>query len=165
MAAPTDPARAQSMVSRDHANVRLHPPVLLAIFLLTALLIHRITPLAAGGALARWFGLGLVLAGILPALLAVRQFVRAGTTLNPHGSARVLVTDGPYRLSRNPIYLGYVGTQIGLPLALGSLWGLVLAPALVLALQQLVIRPEESYLHNRFPDEYSAYRKRVSRWF
>ena len=76
----------------------------------------------------------------------------------------VLVDSGPYRLSRNPIYLGFVGILIGMPLALGTYWGLILSPVLVLSLNQFVVQHEERYLREKFPVEYVAYASRVRRW-
>ena len=159
-----EPAPGPTPIGPEHANVRVHPPLLLLILLGAALPLHRLAPLVAPDGWPRWLGVCVVLVGMLPALLAVRRLARAGTTLNPRGVVRALVTDGPYRRSRNPIYLGYVFTGVGLPLALGSLWGLLLAPALALALQSLVVEPEEAYLQQRFPDDYPIYRSSARRW-
>ena len=112
----------------------------------------------------QWLGVVVVSAALILAFLAVRRFALAHTPLDPHGSVTVLVTDGPYRFSRNPIYVGYVGILIGLPLALGTIWGLILCPVLILALYHLVIRFEEQYLADKFGETYAGFRKRVPRW-
>ena len=74
------------------------------------------------------------------------------------------MTNGPYRFSRNPIYLGFTGILIGLPLALGTYWGLILSPLFVLLIGYLVIQHEESYLGRRFGEMYDTYKNQVRRW-
>ena len=106
----------------------------------------------------------LVFAGLGFAFSAVSQFGKVRTTLDPHGSVSAIVTSGPYRFSRNPIYLGFVLTLIGLPLALGNAWGVVLSPLLMVSLYRLVIKHEEAYLEGKFKDVYSSYKSRVRRW-
>lgn len=150
---------------KDHANVKVHPPVLLLIHILGAFLLNWLSPLPF--VLTKpleWTGYFLVFAGLGFALGAVSQFGKMHTTLDPHGSVNAIVTSGPYRFSRNPIYLGFVCTLIGLPLAVGNYWGAVLSPLLVVALYQLVIKHEEAYLEEKFKDVYTSYRSRVRRW-
>jgi protein-S-isoprenylcysteine O-methyltransferase Ste14 len=106
----------------------------------------------------------LVFSGLVFAFSAVGQFGKLHTTLDPHGSVSAIVTSGPYRFSRNPIYLGFVCTLIGLPLALGNYWGAVLGPLLMLFIYQLVIKYEEIYLEEKFKDVYTSYKSRVRRW-
>jgi protein-S-isoprenylcysteine O-methyltransferase Ste14 len=147
-----------------NAAVRIEPPFLWIIFLIAARLLERGFSLPTSSMLIRWIGVGVVLAGVLPGLLAIWYFFRAGTTLHPRGSVSALQTTGPFRYSRNPIYISYFCALIGIPLALGSFWGAVLAPAFVVAMNRLVIEPEERYLQGKFPDQYTAYVKRVRRW-
>ena len=149
---------------REHAAVKIHPPFVWLGFTGAALLLHRIFPLATTSMEVRWLGVFIGLLGILIAFLAVWRFFAARTTLHPHGSVSALLTGGPYRFSRNPIYIGYVLAEVGLPLALGNLWGLTLALPFVLAMNRLVIQPEEHYLRERFPIEYGEYSARVRRW-
>jgi len=111
-----------------------------------------------------WIGYVLVFAGLGFAFGAVSQFGKMHTTLDPHGSVTAIVTSGPYRFSRNPIYLGFVCTLIGLPLVLGNYWGAVLSPLLMISLYQLVIKHEEIYLDEKFKDVYTSYKSRVRRW-
>lgn len=151
--------------STDHAAVRIHPPVLLLAHLLIAFLLSRFVPLPFPfpGVLV-WIGYALLLGGLGLAASAVSQFMRANTTLDPHGSVSHLVTGGPYRFSRNPIYLGFICLLIGFLFIFKSYWGLILSPVLMLSLNQWVIRFEESYLEARFGDRYTGYKDRVRRW-
>jgi protein-S-isoprenylcysteine O-methyltransferase Ste14 len=151
--------------SQDHAQVRFPPPILTFLHVLAAMLLQWLLPFPPHiQAALRWLGLLLVIAGLWLSLAAVRRFLAAHTTLDPHHPVSVLVTGGPYRLSRNPIYLGFLLTVAGLPLALGTYWGIVLALIFPLVMDQLVIRAEETYLLRRFQDQYAEYQSQVRRW-
>ena len=149
----------------DHANVKIHPPVLLLIHMLATFVLNWLSPLPfAFPKVLEWTGYVLVFAGLGLAVSAVNQFTKVHTTLDPHGSVSAVVTSGPYRFSRNPIYLGFVFILIGLPLALGNYWGVMLSPLLMVLLYQLVIKHEEAYLEKKFGDVYTSYKSRVRRW-
>jgi protein-S-isoprenylcysteine O-methyltransferase Ste14 len=150
--------------NRDHAQVLVHPPVLWVIFIGASVLLQRLLPTPDISAVLRWVGIIIAAIGALPGFLAIWYFYRERTTVHPHGSVRVLLTMGPYRVSRNPIYLTYVGALAGLVLSAGSWWGVILAPAFILAMNRLVISPEEKYLSSKFPEAYAHYRARVHRW-
>jgi len=152
---------------QDHPNIsrNIHPPVLLLFHVLAAFLLNWLVPLPfAFPKVLEWMGYILVFAGLGSAFSAVSQFGRMHTTLDPHGSVSAVVTSGPYRFSRNPIYFGFLCTLIGLPLALGNYWGAVLSPLLMMSLYQLVIKHEEAYLEKKFGDVYTSYKSRVRRW-
>lgn len=118
------------------------------------------TPLAwielAGGVIAC---LGLALA-----VSCFILFARRRTTIMPSGHPSRLVLDGPYRFTRNPMYLALVLSYVGLCLQLGLLWAVALLPLPWLALQRYVIPFEEARLRNEFGRQYSAYCARVRRW-
>lgn len=150
---------------KDHAYVRIHPPVLLLMNIVGAFLLNWLLPLPfVFSSALEWTGYILVFVGLGFAFSAVSQFGKMHTTLDPHGSVSAIVTSGPYRFSRNPIYLGFVFTLIGLPLALGNYWGVLLSPLLMILMAQLVIKHEEAYLEEKFKDVYTSYKSRVRRW-
>lgn len=91
-------------------------------------------------------------------------FHRHHTTVNPYGGASTLCIDGPFRFSRNPIYLGDWLILIGASLLLNTLWPLAFAPLIWIMLRFGVIRYEEVHLEAKFGDAYRAYTKRVRRW-
>jgi protein-S-isoprenylcysteine O-methyltransferase Ste14 len=153
-----------SQADHDHPNVKIPPPILTLLHFLAAFGFNGLLPLPAPPRLVELAGLALTLAGFVLGLLAVRALLAARTTLSPHGSSSAVVSGGPYRFSRNPIYVGYVLTLMGLPLAVGSYWGLVLTPVHVLLMDWLVIRHEERYLALRFGAAYTEYSARVRRW-
>jgi len=151
----------------DHPNIHknIHPPLVMLVHLLAAFLLNWILPFhIAFSKSLEWTGYILVSVGLGFAFSAVNQFGKMHTTLDPHGSVNAIVTSGPYRFSRNPIYLGFVCTLIGLPLALGNYWGVVLSPLLMMSLYRLVIQHEEVYLEEKFKDVYTGYKSRVRRW-
>jgi len=152
---------------QDHPNINrnIHPPFVMLAHLLAAFLLNWLVPLpAAFPKSLEWAGYILVCVGLGFAFSAVSQFGKMHTTLDPHGSVSVIVTSGPYRFSRNPIYLGFVCTLIGVPLALGNYWGTALSPLLMISLYQLVIKHEETYLEEKFKDVYTNYKSHVRRW-
>jgi protein-S-isoprenylcysteine O-methyltransferase Ste14 len=116
------------------------------------------------GFIPAWVGYPVVLLGLGLAFGAMTQFGRAKTTVDPHGSVSAIVIDGPYRFSRNPIYVGLVCFLIGMPLVLGTLWGLVLSPLFIVLMNNLVVQHEEAYLEKKFGDEYTNFKSRVRRW-
>ena len=91
-------------------------------------------------------------------------FRRHGTGLLPGQATHAMIEEGPYRLSRNPLYVGLLALYVGLALLLSTFWGLVLFPAAVLLLLWGAIGPEERYLHERFGAPYDDYTRRVRRW-
>jgi protein-S-isoprenylcysteine O-methyltransferase Ste14 len=97
-------------------------------------------------------------------LFAVRTFRAAGTPVPGNRPTTTIVRTGPYRFSRNPIYLAFSLLQLGIALWVNSLW-LVLTLLAAVAVMSLVVIPrEERYLEARFPSEYSPYRASVRRW-
>lgn len=108
---------------------------------------------------------GLILcAGAALALAGVVQVVRARTTIVPHRPVSALLTTGPYRLSRNPMYTGLAIAYLGGTLLTGSWWPLVTLPTALSLIRVWVIAPEERYLASRFSQTYADYRERTRRW-
>lgn len=106
----------------------------------------------------------LIALGLGVMLWAIWTFTRARTSVLPFRRATAMVTSGPYRFSRNPMYVGLTLLYLGLSLLTGMAWPLVMLPLALWALTVLVIRREERYLAAEFGVEYAAYRERVHRW-
>ena len=151
--------------SKDHAAVKIHPPVLLFIHVFAAFLLNKLFPLPLAFPIGLvWAGYFLVLLGIGLAFSAANRFMQVHTTLDPHGSVSKIVTSGPYRFSRNPIYLGFVWLLIGFPFIFRTFWGLILSPLFIVLMNKLVIEHEEAYLEKKFGTTYIGYKSRVRRW-
>lgn len=114
---------------------------------------------------ARPLGALLMAAGCLLIVSTLLTFRQSRTTVIPHGNPTVLITDGPYSWSRNPIYLGLLTGLLGFALYFGNLF-LFLAPPLFAGLIGTIhVSHEETKLWNRFSRVYAEYRDRVERWF
>jgi protein-S-isoprenylcysteine O-methyltransferase Ste14 len=149
----------------DAPHYRIWPPVALGVPLAAGLAVSsglgdpvrlplsvRPAGWALVGAFAVWNGWALVLMG------------RARTALLPGGVTMQVLDRGPFRLSRNPLYLGLVALDLGIALLWPSFWAVVLVPAGILTLIWSAIVPEERYLRAKFAAEYEQYTLRVRRW-
>ena len=91
-------------------------------------------------------------------------FGRHETGLLPGQATRAMIEDGPFRFSRNPLYLGLLALYLALALLAPSVWALVLFPAAVILVLWGAVRPEERFLRERFGAVYEDYARRVRRW-
>jgi len=148
----------------DHADVKIHPPVLTALHLIAAILLKWFVLRLASPVALEWVGIGLVVLGFCFAGAAVLEFRKAQTTVLPHGSVSAIISSGIFRFTRNPIYLSFLLMIIGFPLYLDTWWGLVLAPVFVYSANRLVIQHEEAYLEKKFGEGYTRYKRSVRRW-
>ena len=141
------------------------PPILFALPPVIGWLADRRFPLPLPRPLFHFVGaLLLVLAGALAAA-ALGLFAQTRTTVVPHGRPAALVTTGPYRISRNPMYVALTLASLGASAVVGTLWALLLVPLPVFAIHTVVIPLEEETLSKVFGDEYEAYKSHVRRWF
>ena len=131
-------------VALDHARPLALPPPLAGIA-------------AAIGAAGIAAGAGLIVG-------AIALFIRRRTTIIPFAAPARLVVTGPYRVTRNPMYLGLTSLFLGLALALPSFWSLLFVPVPLLLLQGVVIPFEEARMRATFGPDYETYCRRVGRW-
>jgi protein-S-isoprenylcysteine O-methyltransferase Ste14 len=94
----------------------------------------------------------------------MRTIEKAGTPIRTDRPVPRLVTDGPFRFTRNPEYLGLAMLYAGIALLRNSLWAILLLPVVVYVIQREVIGREERYLERTSGEEYLAYKARVRRW-
>lgn len=154
-----------SATATDHAGVRVPPPLLYLAGLGAGLLLQAWLPL---GTWSRAVGLALALPCFIfgGALCGwgIALFRRFRTSLVPIVPAAVLVTRGPYRFTRNPMYVGLTALYMGAALWWGLSWGLLLLPVVLILVCALVIVREERYLERRFGEAYRHYKTKVRRW-
>jgi len=144
------------------------PPVVIGLVgavltLLVSLFGERVLEAPAFGVI----GLLFAIAGMVLGTFGVSKFLEARTTVNPHSieKASSLVTNGVYRFTRNPMYLGLLSFLVSWGLMLGSLIGLIVGLVFyVLALTRLQIVPEERMLREKFGADYESYCRDVRRW-
>ena len=116
------------------------------------------------GAVQTAIGAVLVAAGLGLSASGITTFIRARTTVLPNRAARQLVTWGPYRATRNPMYTGLATAYLGAACLTNLAWPLVWLPAVILTMNAVVIRREERYLNAAFGLPYAEYCRRVRRW-
>ncbi|MFN2232546.1 MAG: methyltransferase family protein [Anaerolineae bacterium] len=141
------------------------PPTYLLVALILMALLHFLIPVAKFVPVP-WNLLGILplAAGIALNLLADRDFHQAETTVKPFENSSALVTTGVFRISRNPMYLGYMLILLGVGLLLRSLVPLVVIPVFGYLMARVFIRTEETMLQETFGPAWDAYAKRVRRW-
>jgi protein-S-isoprenylcysteine O-methyltransferase Ste14 len=162
----TSRTTAEHVDSFGHPGVRVPAPLIHTGFLSLGLLLHaRSRWTLMDPTLAQWIGCLMVVSVTVFSLVSAYQFARTGTSMLPFRPSRHLITDGPYRLSRNPIYFSLVLIHLGIGVWMNS--GQVVASALpcILLLDRWMIPREERYLLQRFGAEYHDYASRVRRWF
>lgn len=156
----------QAADARQGARVFFIPPPLYYVAgFVIGVLLDRLVALPIGGRPATTVvGAVVAVAGFALAQAGVVGVLRHRTTIVPHHAVSALVTTGPYRWSRNPMYTGLAILYLGGAFLLGSWWPILLLPLVLIAVTLLVIRPEERYLSERFGPDYADYRNRVRRW-
>ncbi len=150
----------------DSAKVLVFPPVLYLGALLLGLILHVLIPLPWHPPEwpSRFAGVVLLLAGLILARAAQAALRRAGTNVRPDQPTTAIVRDGPFRYSRNPLYLATTLLYAGMALIIPALWTLLLLVPLLVVLQVGVISREENYLEAKFGADYRSYRATVRRW-
>jgi len=149
----------------DSPHVLVLPPLLYGVALAAGLLLQWTAPRPIVASNARsWAGGVLLACGVWLAIWGRRVMDRAGTNVNPALPATALVVTGPFRFSRNPLYVALTLVYVGLALLTNALWLLLLIVPVLLVLHLGVVRREERYLEAKFGDAYRAYRSRVRRY-
>lgn len=153
------------MNASDNPGVIAPPPFIYSGAFFLALLFHWFWPLVIFSARsALWPGIGLIALGVALAISGRQALVGAGTSVNPYRPTTALVDSGPYRFTRNPLYISLMLMFLGLTLAFNTWWGLVLLVPVLILVHFGVIRREERYLENKFGDGYRRYRDNVRRY-
>src|SRR5262245_25831258 len=162
---PESPTKRDS----DEADVAnygfVRPPLVYLLSILLGVVLHLVwaVPIVPR-AFAAPVGAIVVLLALALFAVAARTFRRAGTPVPGNQPTTTIVRDGPYRYTRNPIYLAFSLLQLGLALWVNTLWLLITLVAAVALMSLVVIPREERYLERRFPDQYRSYTQSVRRW-
>lgn len=149
----------------DHANVVIFPPLLFGLSLVAGFGLRAIFPSPFLSDRLAWIGGPfIVVAALLLAAWAVRTMRAGGASISTGEPTDVIVQGGPYRFSRNPIYLAMVLSLVGIGVWTNTLWFVALAIVAAALLSWGAIPREEAYLLRKFGDRYSAYKASVRRW-
>jgi protein-S-isoprenylcysteine O-methyltransferase Ste14 len=149
----------------DNPGVIAPPPLIYAGALAIGLLANKLCPnsfLPRG--LSRVLGLPLIVGGLVIGSLGFREMRRAETNVDPRQPTTAIVTEGPYRFTRNPLYLSMTLIYAGITALANALPAAVLFPIVLRIVRRGVIEREERYLERKFGDEYLIYKARVRRW-
>lgn len=156
------------MPGEDHANAPILPPVVFAAALVVALALKGIAPVRlvppSFADRAETAGVAFALVGGAFAAWALATFLFERTTPLPNRPASALVTRGPYRFSRNPMYTGLSVVFVGLALVGNTVWLVAVLPLVWFLLTRFVIGHEEAYLERKFGEAYRAFKARTRRW-
>ena len=150
----------------DTAHVIIPPPLAWALAVPGGLALNRLVPLPFLPADQPVGWLGALVFGLALALFAwaILTMTRAGSNVPTNRPTTAIVESGPYRFTRNPIYLGMFVGLIGLAIAFDILWLLLMLVPFGLVIRYGVVAREEAYLERKFSDVYRAYRSPVRRW-
>jgi protein-S-isoprenylcysteine O-methyltransferase Ste14 len=148
----------------DTANVIVRPPIAWAVAVLAGLVLNWLIPLPFLPAAVSAGWLGVFALALALFAWAIATMTRSGSNVPTRLPTTTIVETGPYRFTRNPIYLGMVLGLIGLAIAFDSLWLPLTLVSFVLVIRHGVITREEAYLERKFGDVYRRYRARVRRW-
>ena len=149
----------------DHPGVPIAPPLLFVLPIVASLALEWLVPTSFVPGALRWIlGALIFVAGIA---LTGGGFVtqkRAGTDPIPSNPSTRIVAHGLYRLTRNPMYLGFALATLGLAILVDSAWMLLVVPIGLILTDRIIIAREERYLARKFGEEYLNYKRRVRRW-
>jgi protein-S-isoprenylcysteine O-methyltransferase Ste14 len=150
----------------DNPSVIAAPPLIYGIGILAAWILNTFIPLPFVAEGWRFMpGMVLVIIGLGLGLWAIYAMRSKGTSPLPEQPTTAIVREGPFALSRNPIYLGFTLITIGFAIWSNNLWmGIALVGVLVVMHYGVIFR-EEKYLAHKFGDEYLQYKAKVRRWF
>jgi protein-S-isoprenylcysteine O-methyltransferase Ste14 len=150
----------------DAPSVVIHPPIAVGVALVISLRLGWIYPLPIPLALVPrfWIGVALFAAAVLLMAWSGKVFRNAHTQVNITRPATTIVDTGPYRFSRNPIYVGMFAGMIAFAMFFGSFWPLIALVIVYFVIQFGVVAREESYLERKFGSVYLGYKGQVRRW-
>jgi protein-S-isoprenylcysteine O-methyltransferase Ste14 len=150
----------------DHSNAIVRPPIAWALAFVVGLGLGWLYPLRfVPPSVPRiWAGAAVFAVGLALGIWAIATIRKAGSRIETSQPTTTIVAHGPYRFTRNPIYLGMFLGQTGLAIGFDSLWILITLIPFYLVLRYGVVAREEAYLERKFGDVYLGYKSRVRRW-
>jgi protein-S-isoprenylcysteine O-methyltransferase Ste14 len=150
----------------DSSGAVVRPPLAWALAAVAGFVLDGLYPLPflPPAVPAAWLGTLVFLVGLALLIWAATTLRRAGTHIQTVEPTTTIVEEGPYRYSRNPIYIGMMLGLTGLAVGFDSLWLFIMLVPFYFVIRYGVVAREEAYLDRKFGDVYRAYKTRVRRW-
>jgi len=150
----------------DTAQVIIRPPLAWGLAVIAGLALNWLVPLPflPADLPAGWLGAMVIVLALALFAWAIVTITRAGSNVPTNRPTTTIVEAGPYRFTRNPVYLGMFLGLIGLAIAFDNLWLLIMLVPFALLIRYGVVPREEAYLERKFGNVYRGYRSRVRRW-
>jgi len=153
------------MRNSDSPHVVAPPPLIFLAGFLIGLLLQWLVPLHfVSGSALKWIGWFLAFVSGILAIWGFLTMRRAGTNINPHAPALAIVSNGPFKFTRNPLYLSLVLLTLGAALFFNIIWAIAALIPVVLIVHFGVVLREERYLASKFGQTYLDYKQKVRRW-
>ena len=153
------------MEKNDNPGVKLAPPIVYLGLGLIGVGMEYVIPLSIGiDSPSNYLGVGVIIVSIVSLGFMFKLFKRYETEIDPWKTTSKIITTGPYKYSRNPVYIFACGVPIGLGIAFNTYWALfAFIPALIIV-YYTAVKKEEKYLETKFGQEYLDYKAKVRRW-
>jgi protein-S-isoprenylcysteine O-methyltransferase Ste14 len=150
----------------DTAQVIVRPPLAWGMAVIAGLAFNWLVPLPflPADLPAGWLGAMVFILALALVACAIVTMTRAGSNVPTNLPTTTIVESGPYRFTRNPVYLGMFLGLIGLAIAFDNFWLLTMLVPFAVVIRYGVVAREEAYLERKFGDVYRGYRSRVRRW-
>ena len=150
--------------STDHSGVVARPPLVQLAAILVGVALQRLLPIPLRVPAAGILGPVLAIGAMSLFAIAVRTMLTAGTGIQTSEPSTMIVRSGPFRFTRNPIYLAFGVLHLAAAVWSGNGWMLLTLVAAFVVMNVGVVAREEAYLERKFGEEYTSYKKRVRRW-
>jgi len=150
---------------KDHPHVIGFPPLIYAAPLLISLITQVFFPWNfLNGGLQHLYGWPLLITGLLIGVWSKKTMEQAGTHVNPYYPTKSIVTKGPFRFTRNPLYIALTVIYVAISILFNAMWPMVMLPFILTVIHHGVIKQEEAYLERKFGADYVEYKSKVRRW-
>ena len=151
---------------KDKAGVIAPPPAIYLIAVLIGLMTDYFFPFSfMPESFQLPIGLLIILPSVTLAALSFREFKKAETNVDPYKPSTAIITSGPFRYTRNPLYVTLSFVIIGVGIWLDNIWIIAMLVPVLILMHYGVIKKEEQYLTKKFGDKYLKYKETVPRWF
>lgn len=155
------------MNTKDHAKVKTIPPLIPLFFIVISWLIDKYIfhlPIPVDSSYQTIIAYFFMLIASILFSFSLYFFIKTKQNPEPHTPTNTLYTGGIFKITRNPIYLGFLAAQVVVAIKLNNSYVLLTLPFVLILLNKWVIEPEEIYLEKLFSEEYINYKNNVRRW-